>query len=552
MKSYSELNLGFADASNYRRKENRELFQKFFIKDAGVDKLLEPNVYFLIGGKGTGKTAYSTFLANNEYKNTTSRSIFIDETEYTKFIALKKNKNLELSDYPSIWEVILLLLVSQQLKDGETSFTTMRNYSSFEKLQNAIDHFYNNAFSPEIITAFNIIEKSELATEIFSKYLDITGGSISGKEEYTNSMNGTFFQINLLTLERQFKETITKLKLSKNHILFIDGIDIRPKSIPYKEYLSCVKGLANAVWNLNNNYFSSIKDSKGRIKVVLLLRPDIYAELGLQNANNKIRDNSVLLDWQTTYPQYRKSLIFRIADRLLSVQQENQQSYKFGDCWNHYFPFKIINNDKEEDSFIYFLRYSLFRPRDIITLMSIIQDEVSCKGNKSVDVIRLEDISETTIQSRYSDYLLGEIHDFLAFYHSEEDYGVFLKFFEYLDGSASFTYDKFIDAYDKFGEYVINNNKNVPSYMETSGDFLQFLYDLDIICYITKNEDSTTHFHWSFRERNYSNLRPKIQEGENYKIHYGLQKAFDTGKKRIRRSSIKNRTMNRKTKKGRL
>lgn len=534
MKLFSELNLGFADASNYRRKENKELFQKFFVLDDGVDKLLEPNIYFLIGGKGTGKTAYSTFLSNNEYKNTTSRAIFIDETEYTKFISLKNSKNLELSDYPSIWKVILLLLISQQLKDGESGFTTMRNYSSFEKLQEAIDCFYNNAFSPEIIAAFNIVEKSEVAAEIFTKYIDTSGG-ISGKKEYTDSKNGSFFQINLLTLERQFKKTIEKLKLTKNHILFIDGIDIRPKSIPYEEYQSCVKGLANAVWNLNNNFFSSIKDSKGRIKVVLLLRPDIFAELGLQNANNKIRDNSVLLDWQTTYPRYKSSSIFRIADRMLSVQQDNPQNYGLGYSWDYYFPFKSENKD---DSFILFLRYSLYRPRDIITLMRIIQDVTSCNGNKKVSTITKIDFDETTIRSNYSDYLLGEIHDFLLFYHSEEDYDVFLKFFEYLNGATTFTYDQFIDAYIEFGKYVENNNKNVPTYMETSSDFLQFLYDMDIICFITKNEDASTQYHWSFRERNYSNLKPKIQEGVTYKIHQGLQKSLNIGKKTERTASI--------------
>ena len=38
-----------------------------------------------------------------------------------------------------------------------------------------------------------------------------------------------------------------------------DEIDIRPENIPYSEYLECVKGLANAIWSLNNDYFPNIK-----------------------------------------------------------------------------------------------------------------------------------------------------------------------------------------------------------------------------------------------------------------------------------------------------
>ena len=229
---------------------------------------------------------------------------------------------------------------------------------------------------------------------------------------------------------------------------------------------------------------------------------------------------------------------------MLSEQQNNHQNYQLGDCWDYYFPFDSENPNVKDESFIYFLRYSLYRPRDIITLMSIIQDVTSCGGNKVVNIIKKADFDEPTIKSRYSDYLLGEIRDFLSFYHSEEDYDVFLKFFEYLNGKTTFTYDEFIDAYIEFAKYIESNNKNVPPYLERSSDFLQFLYDMDIICYITVHEDSTKQHHWSFRERNYSNLKPKIQEGVTYMIHYGLQKSLNAGKRYERQASIRRKSIN--------
>ena len=59
MKPVKELELGFADAENYKRRENKDLLNRVFIRDAHLDDLCEPNVSFLIGEKGTGKTAYS-------------------------------------------------------------------------------------------------------------------------------------------------------------------------------------------------------------------------------------------------------------------------------------------------------------------------------------------------------------------------------------------------------------------------------------------------------------------------------------------------------------
>src|SRR5205085_2413066 len=142
-----------------------------------------------------------------------------------------------------------------------------------------------NAFAPEIIYAMQFVEHSKLAAEIISKY--VKAGTEDGVQiTFTESR----FQTNLLYIQKQFEDALASVKLKQNYILFIDGIDIRPHGVPYEEYLECVKGLANAVWAVNNDFFANIKDSKGRLRVVLLLRPDIFNSLGMQNQNNKIRD----------------------------------------------------------------------------------------------------------------------------------------------------------------------------------------------------------------------------------------------------------------------
>ena len=75
-------------------------------------------------------------------------------------------------------------------------------------------------------------------------------------------------------IEKKFKDSLSQIKLKNNHILFIDGIDIRPDNVPFPDYLECIKGLANAIWELNNDFFPTIRDSHGRARIVLLVRPD--------------------------------------------------------------------------------------------------------------------------------------------------------------------------------------------------------------------------------------------------------------------------------------
>lgn len=102
MKKVHELNFGFADAENYKRRENKELFNQVFIKNEYLEKLCDHSTSFLIGDKGTGKTAYAVYLSNNDYKGISSEIKYIRETDYQTFITLKSDNQLKLSDYIQI------------------------------------------------------------------------------------------------------------------------------------------------------------------------------------------------------------------------------------------------------------------------------------------------------------------------------------------------------------------------------------------------------------------------------------------------------------------
>ena len=92
MKKISELNLGFSDAQNYARRDNKKMFNDIFVKNYFLEKLINPNIYFLIGEKGTGKTAYSVYLKNNNYRENKTVLSYISATDYDKFYNIKKKK----------------------------------------------------------------------------------------------------------------------------------------------------------------------------------------------------------------------------------------------------------------------------------------------------------------------------------------------------------------------------------------------------------------------------------------------------------------------------
>lgn len=306
---------------------------------------------------------------------------------------------------------------------------------------------------------------------------------------------------------------MSSLSLNESYTLFIDGIDIRPYEINYDDYFDCIKGLANAVWSLNSDFFGNIKGSRGRLRVVLLVRPDIFDTLGLQNQNSKVKDNSVILEWKTTYPEHRQSDIFLLIDKLLSYQQD--EKLKPGQAWDYYFPFharKVAYSYSEITSFISILRNTLYRPRDVLVILNILQENFRELRRSTNSIFSESDLSSPAFTRKYSDYFLGEIKDHLSFYYPASDYEYFIKFFQFLEGNSRFTYDEFLIAYRKYERFLDGNNVKKPGFCLGVDQFLQFLYEMNVLGYVI-DTDENHFFGWCFRERSPSKFRQKSRLG---------------------------------------
>jgi hypothetical protein len=98
-------------------------------------------------------------------------------------------------------------------------------YKRFENLNRAIDEYYSKAFSPEILSALQFVENSQLAAEIVSK-LQPLESKINSQISTQETSNHQKFQTSLLYLQRRMEDALSSLKLPKDFFIFIDGIDI--------------------------------------------------------------------------------------------------------------------------------------------------------------------------------------------------------------------------------------------------------------------------------------------------------------------------------------
>lgn len=522
-KSIMSLNLGFSDAQNYTQRGNKQMLSEVFVKNVYLEKLLQTNVYYLIGEKGTGKTAYAAFLSNNEYKNNKSILKYISGTDYEKFYELKKRNQIDISGYVDIWKTILLLLLAKSVTDKD-KVVSIFNKNNLSELMQAIEEYYNRAFAPEIVSALKIVDNSEIAAKLVCKYAE-AGASTGSTLEFSEQR----LQMNLFYICKKFSECLGNLRLNKNLTLYIDGIDVRPNQIPYNEYLECIKGLATACWTLNTELFANVRDSKGQFKVVLLLRPDIFNSLNLQNATNKLADNAVYLDWRTTYTDYPTSNLYKMANKLLTYSQDNKDT---DGIWEQYFDWELptSNSDRREHdtAFMEFLKISLSRPRDIQRILALIQEIMLERDLGKAQVFIYNIYNSDRFQNAYSEYFLSSLKDQLSFYYSEEDYKHFRKFFDFFNG-PQFTYEQYHIAYVSYVDYILENAKEIPQFVEDPKKFMQLLYDSNVI---TAIEKGGRFFHFSYREKSPSNIAPEVpyEKDMEYRFHYGLYKKAQMGR----------------------
>ncbi|MDP1617831.1 P-loop ATPase, Sll1717 family [Phenylobacterium sp.] len=525
-KKIADLDIGSIDAINYSGRKEKELLKRIFYKDAFLDRILETKKYFIVGEKGTGKTAYATYLSNGVYNSTNSTTKNINSTDYTKFYHLKQIGHLPVSDFIDTWKVILLLLLCDHIKEnGRSRFGAPEKFKS---AQQAIEKYYDSAFDPEVVSAIEFVKDAEISAELLVKY-----AKLAASERSSVSASGTKFQTNLLIIEKSLKEAISSLDLRDDHILFIDGIDVRPSALSFTDYMECVRGLAFAVWQLNTEFLANIRDSKGRIKVVLLLRPDIFDAVEFQNANAKMRDNSVNLSWITTYGDYRTSRIFQLVDGILAKQTGHDPMIA-GEAWDHYFNYDVPNMriaERLDNPFVSFLRYSFYRPRDVISYLGIMQEYVRQHNS---GMMNFTDRVFLNCQKEYSDYLLGEVRDYLSFYYSSADFNELVGFFKFMKGKSKFSWDEFIENYTRFHAANSREKLTLQQLKDGPEEFIQFLYSMNVVGYDEEAEHGPGRFvHWCFRDRTPVNLSPKIPTGLNagrpYGVHPGLVRALQVG-----------------------
>jgi len=457
----------------------KEDFEKYFFDYNGIyEKSLSADKFLILGKKGSGKTILAEFIRKNSQADS---QWFCEVRSYKEFkfhelIQLKSN-DISPNEYISIWEWVAYIDLGRLcLKD---------NGIPDNKEKQKLRKFFEDNYYSLDIDSQKIIERTR-AGKLKGQAFGLGGeGTVSEKKVSAGY---------LYYLEDLRNTVISLLRESgSRYDLYYDELDDRFKNDEY--YRDSIISLIKAIDKIN----ILMIESGIRGKVSLLLRSDIFHILNDPDLNKIRMDNAIYIDWGNKVSA--KSPLFELiitkakASTPLIAALPNEAVFKT------LFPQDIKRIKPER----YILERTLFRPRDLVSMLNLIIDKYP-KSN----YFGWKGFVDT--KHEYSEYFLQEIRNELSGHMSDQ----------FIDESILLLkqFNKHLFSYEGISKFLDKNRERYPSL--SLDEMLSTFFRFNIIGNYWYNEYKRKDYYcWAHRDP-----RADIDFDKNFVIHLGLREAL--------------------------
>jgi hypothetical protein len=323
-------------AENWNREAKREDSDRYFYFYDQVKQIIAGKKNFVIGRKGSGKTAINEYIYNLHNTETIfAKTISFADFPYKQLYNLKDSRYSQKSEYMTIWKYII--------------------YSSICELMLA-----NGGIDEDVRLKLSSSYKKDLLTELPRKIEKWTSNSFN----IPNIPNSDIDQLDW-TQKVYLQEDIIKSYLDKSkYFILIDGLDddystnFRNNPQDFTFYNNAITSLFKAIHSITN---SSIGKETNIIPVIFL-RDDIFRSIR-DNDKTKWGDLSIELDWDRD--KIEKLIAFRITKALDS---NATNILPFPIAWKKIFDKQNVSygnrGQRQMHSFDFIDRMTQLRPRD--------------------------------------------------------------------------------------------------------------------------------------------------------------------------------------------
>lgn len=473
-------------SENWKLEAKQENNTRYFFHVNEAKKILNGDKFYVIGRKGSGKSAISEYVLNlceqnpqSGYKTFTEKLSF-KNFPFNDLYALENGKYTKPNQYITIWKYIIYscicrLMAKNQQIDNELRSVLEKLYppTTIKSLSRLIDSWTTKEFGAQILGSGGNMKVDKISKFETLSWIDKTNILEDIIEEYIDDSN---YYVVFDELDEDYRVFDTQEDLS--------------------QYINLITSLFKAVQDIK----SIFRNKKQIVCPVVFLRDDIYL-LIKDTDKNKWGDFKIALEWDES--KIKAMLAYRISKAL----DENAEILSFERAWSSIFTEQMItlggNNKNKADIFYYITLSTQLRPRDYIKYIQVCAEKTVQDGSTKITASTVKQVDKG-----FSNYLKDEIIDEI---HAQlPDIQIIFSIISQIR-KWNFTIKEFKDTYLQYYKKGTVKNGNVDY-------ILQMLFDFSIIGNRPKNR--TISF---FR---YNNSEARFNFNENIVVHRGLFKAL--------------------------
>ncbi len=377
-----DLFIGSIDAKNellIDSADEREKFLRSFLMPENliIDDFQTKSKFFIIGLKGTGKTALLRYLALNTEKKGGCTSFILfksDFKEEDKKEIAKAGKNTfadadsditDEDDYTNVWLWFFHRQILEQIEK--------RNIRIFAENQDFRNY-------KACLTGFEELNEQGTVKKIFPKLKKGNFEVKIGTKENYGKANVDFEWVDADKKFVKFSSLVTKTheifkKLVKSNFpqdsltILVDELELAfTKTKQYNRDLRLIRDLISAIYEINIICLRN----EINFNILAAIRSEVLISAGStgKEINKIVLDFGTVLNWHQSGGDIKTHPLFQIIYKRILISELKHSiagDQSFDAIWNRYFPTQIQGRMSQD----YILHSTWYRPRDIIRMLSL-------------------------------------------------------------------------------------------------------------------------------------------------------------------------------------
>lgn len=354
-------------SEHWKLEAKQENNFRYFFHVNEAQKILAGDKFYVIGRKGSGKSAISQYILNLCEQNAqTGYKVFTEQLSFKNFpfnelYTLENTKYTKPNQYITIWKYIIYSCICRLMAKNQQINSELRSLleklyppTTIKSLSRLIENWTTKEFGVQILGSGGSLKIDKISKFETLSWIEKTNILEDIIEEYIDDSN---YYIVFDELDEDYRDFETQEERT--------------------QYINLITSLFKAVQDIK----SIFKERKQIICPVVFLRDDIYL-LIKDTDKNKWGDFKIALEWDE--PKLKAMLAYRISKAL----DEKGEILSFDEAWMKIFSGQTINLGgnyrKKTNLFNYITLSTQLRPRDYIKYIQVCAETTLQNGEEKI------------------------------------------------------------------------------------------------------------------------------------------------------------------------